>query len=306
MKNNIALFFLCCFCLNTLVGQTKEDKKNHFQTAGHVIKTSFNTIPSDFVYFGKEFSSDWKRTGYYAAGVLGLVLADKITTEFWHNTVEPAIQYELPNISPFKDKGKEFTWLKGEDAYMSFPIIGLYLGSLAGNYEKGQFVAINAVKAITYSTLISHLALKTIFGRNRPHRPLDAPIIEEPWTDNHLDFFNPRTPTLYADPEASAFPSLHATAFFAIAKVFQMEFDNYWIPYGIMSIAFLSNIESHNHWVSDMVVGGLIGTLIGRSIVKSSWKARGILKEKERRVAINYIPRYSNEFKGLKLVLTIN
>ena len=289
---------------NQTINQNFTTKKTHLQTAGYVIKTSFNTIPSDFVYLGIEFSNDWKRTGYYAAGVLGLVLTDKITTKFWHNTIEPAIDYKLPDISLFKNEGRAYTWLKGNDAYMSYPIIGLYLGSLITNNEKGQFASANAVKAIAYSTLVSQLALKTIFGRNRPNRPLDAANIQEPWTNDNLDFFNSREFTVYSAPEASAFPSLHATAFFAIAKVFQMEYDNYWIPYGFMSAIFLADVKGHNHWVSDMVVGGILGTLIGRSIVKSSWKARGLLKEKEKKYVINYIPRVSEEFTGLTIHCT--
>ena len=70
------LFFCIAIC-----AQSPIKKRNHFQTAGHVFKTSFNTIPSDFVFLGKEFSDDWKKTGYYAAGILGLIATDKITKD---------------------------------------------------------------------------------------------------------------------------------------------------------------------------------------------------------------------------------
>ena len=148
--------------------------------------------------------------------------------------------------------------------------------------------------------VISQLALKTIFGRKRPNNPLNSDIIEYPWTNNNFDFFNPRKTYLYSSHEASAFPSLHATAYFAIAKVFQMEYNNYWIPYGFMSLVFLADIKGHLHWVSDMVVGGILGTLIGRSIVKSSWKARGVLKDNKKEFSINYTPLISKEFTGLR------
>ena len=84
-----------------------------------------------------------------------------------------------------------------------------------------------------------------------------------------------------------------------------MEFDNYWISYGIMALTFLSDMQEHNHWLSDMVVGGILGTLIGRSIVRSSWRARGILEpRKQEKISFNYIPRFSAEFTGLKIVGT--
>jgi hypothetical protein len=68
---------------------------------------------------------------------------------------------------------------------------------------------------------------------------------------------------------------------------------------------FLNNIDGHQHWFSDMFVGGLVGTLIGRSIVRSSWKARGILDKKERKISLNYIPQFSSQFTGLKIIANI-
>jgi len=289
----------------SIVAQNKIQDKNHFQTAGYVFKTSFNTIPSDFVYLGKEFSDDWKKTGYYAAGILGLFATDKITTKAYHKYIEPKIDYSLPSITPKFLKNSKNVWINGENSYLTYPIIGMYVGSLFTNQEKGQFAAINSFKAIAYSTIITQLAIKTIVGRNRPNRPIDGEIIE-PFTNNNWDFFNSRDGYLYGSPSGTSFPSMHATGYFAIAKVIQMEFDNYWIPYGIMAITFLSDIKSHEHWISDMVVGGILGTLIGRSIVKSSWKARGLLDKKETEISINYTPRFSPEFTGLRIVATFN
>ena len=289
-----------------LFAQTQPVKKNHFQTFGNVIKTSFNTIPNDFVYLGKEFSDDWKKTGYYAAGILGLIATDKITTKAWQDYVEPNIDYRLPNIRPGFLNGTKNTWLIGENAYLTYPIIGLYAGSLLANNEKGQYVGVNAFKAIAYSTLITQVALKSIFSRNRPESPLNTTTKGAPFTNNHWDFFNGREETIiFSNPKGTALPSMHVTTYFALAKVLQMEFDNYWVPYGLMTVVFFSNVVGHQHWTSDKVVGALVGTLIGRSIVRSSWKARGILDtSKKGRLSLNYVPRISSEFTGLRIVGT--
>ncbi|MHB0756867.1 phosphatase PAP2 family protein [Polaribacter sp. M15] len=287
------------------IAQNPNPNSNHFQTAGYVFKTSFNTIPSDFAFLGKEFSDDWKKTGYYAAGILGLIATDKITTKFYHNHIEPNIDYKLPNITPHFLRNKKNRWINGENTYLTYPIMGIYLGSLLTNSERGQFAAANSFKAIAYSTLITQLTLKTILGRNRPNRPLDGEIIA-PYTDDNWDFFNKRDGFLFGSPGGSSLPSLHTTAYFAIAKVIQMEFDNYWIPYSIMAITWLSEIKAHEHWVSDMVVGGILGTIIGRSIVKSSWRARGILPQKRQRsISLNYIPQVSSDFTGLRIIANI-
>ena len=296
---------LILFFSLSIFSQNAPKKKNLFQTAGSVIKTSFTTIPSDFVFLGKEFSDDWKKTGYYAASILGLIATDKITTKAYHKYVEPNIDYSLPIITPNFLRSSKNVWINGENSYLTYPIIGLYVGSLFANKEKGQFAAINSFKAIAYSTLITQFTLKTILGRNRPNRPLGSEPANAPFTNNNWDFFHGRDGYLFGAPRGTSLPSMHATGYFALAKVIQMEFDNYWIPYGIMGITFLSNIKSHEHWVSDMVVGGILGTLIGRSIVKSSWKARGILEpRKQKQISFNYTPRFSPEFTGLRIVGT--
>lgn len=300
----LLLPFTLLFFTLSLFSQNQTTDRNHFQTAGYVFKTSFNTIPSDFVYLGKEFSDDWKKTGYYAAGILGLVATDKITTKFYHQHIEPKIDYSLPNITPnFLRKSKN-VWINGENSYLTYPIIGIYFGSLFSNSEKGQFAAANSLKAIAYATIITQLSLKTILGRNRPNRPIGGEDTGV-YTNYNWDFFNSRDGYLYGSPKGTSMPSMHATGYFALAKVMQMEFDNYWIPYGVMAITFLSNIKSHEHWVSDMFVGGILGTLIGRSIVRSSWKARGILPQKQRSISFNYIPQFSSEFTGIKIVANI-
>ena len=296
----IALFIVSL----TIFGQTPPKYRNHLQTFGHVMKTSFNTIPGDFVYLGKEFSEDWKKTGLYAAGILGLIATDKITTKAFQN-LESNIDYRLPNLTPHFLRGSKNMWINNtENTYLTYPIIGIYLGSLITNNEKGQFVGANAFKAIAYSTLITQVTLKTIFGRNRPEFPLNTTTKGYPFTNDNWDFFNSRENTiLLSDHKATAMPSLHVTTYFALAKVLQMEYDNYWVPYGLMTVVFFSNVQGHQHWVSDMVVGGIVGTLIGRSIVRSSWRARGILeKNKNQRLTLNYIPQFSSEFTGLRIV----
>lgn len=305
MKKILILSVLLCYFTDNFAQNDSLSKKdNRLTTMGHVLKNSFLSIPNDFNQMGHALSDDWKTTGLYTAGVVGLILTDQITTNFWHKTVEPNIQYSLPNISPIKNGKTLYTWVRGNNAYMTFPFMGLYLGGVITNKEKGQYVAINAFKALAYSELITQLVLKTISGRNRPWRPLDSNNPPAPWTTDHLDFFNTRTAYLASDAGASAFPSLHATAYFALAKVAQMEYDNYWVPYGIMSAVFLADIKGHNHWVSDMVVGGIVGTVIGRSIVKSSWKIRNKTNflKKEKTISFRFIPQVSSDWAGLHIL----
>jgi membrane-associated phospholipid phosphatase len=257
--------------LQTKVDSIQTKKDNRFHVAGSVIKNSILSVPGDFSEMGHTISSDWKRTAIYAGGILGLIAADKITTGFLHDHIEPTIDYKLPRIDVLKTN---VGWIDGDNAFILYPIIGLYAGSLISNHKKGQIVAVNAVKSIAYSYVISHVFLKTITGRNRPQRPItdDRPVVE-PWTKNPWDFGNYQKVEFRAGPRGgTAFPSFHTTFYFSVAKVFQMEYNNYWIPYSIVTGVWLSNIKGHDHWVSDILVGGLVGTIIGKSVVNSSRK----------------------------------
>lgn len=294
-----SLITIPCFSQNdTLNLKNQNDslkikKENRFKVAGSVIADSFLSVPGDFSAMGHNVSSDWKRTALYTAGIIGLIAIDKQTTGFLHDHIEPNIVYSLPDIDP----ENTIPHVTGDDPYIIYPILGLYAGSLIINNKKGQVVSVNAMKSLAYSYVITQIVLKTIASRNRPQRKIndDNPVVE-PWTKNPWDFGNYEKINFTAGPNGStSFPSFHATAYFAVAKVFQMEYNNYWIPYTFVTAVFLSNIKGHEHWVSDLLVGGLIGTIIGRSIVISSRKQIA----KRESSAFNYSPKKITMHKQL-------
>jgi membrane-associated phospholipid phosphatase len=247
-------------------GSTRDVKTGHFTTAGRVMKNTVLSIPADFVEMGRSVSNNWGTTAACAGGILGLMLVDKYTTTFYQDKVEKAIDYHLPVLHP----GTRNPFFGGNDAYITYSLLALYGGSFLTNYSTGQHAAINSFKALAYSYVISHLILKTITGRRRPDPALSNGNPSYPYTGNPFDFGHFHGVEIWQGQEGTAFPSFHATAYFAVAKVLQMEFNNYWIPYGAVAFVFLADIRGHKHWVSDLVAGGIIGTVIGKSIVKSS------------------------------------
>lgn len=267
------LFVFLTFQVNSQIDSLhyqKTQKENRFRVAGRVIKNSIITIPGDLGEMGHSISKDWKTTGIYAAGTLALIASDYYTTVFLQDYIEPVFDYKLPEIDPFE---KNPPWIGGEDAYITYPLLALYAGSFIANSEKGQRAAANAFKSMAYSFVITHLLLKSMVARKRPAAKLnsDEPA-EYPYTKDHWDFGYYHGITGGTQQLGTAMPSLHATAYYAIAKVIQMEYDNYWIPYGFVTFVFMADFASHKHWLSDMLVGGLIGTIIGRSVVLSSRK----------------------------------
>ncbi|WP_281309769.1 phosphatase PAP2 family protein [Flavobacterium flavigenum] len=285
----------------------KIKKENRFKVAGNVIADSFLSVPGDFSAMGHTISSDWKRTALYTAGIIGLIAVDKQTTGFLHDHIEPNIDYTLPDIDP----KNRIPYVTGHDPYIIYPIVGLYAGSLIFNNKKGQVVATNAAKSLAYSYVITQLVLKTVTSRNRPHRRLnDNNPVEEPFTRNQWDFGNYNNIHLKSGPNGgTSFPSFHSTAYFAVAKVFQMEYNNYWIPYTFVTAVFLADIKSHEHWVSDLLVGGLVGTIIGRSIVISSRnqiakRESGAFNQNPKKFTMHkqLVPQISNSMVGFHFI----
>ena len=124
--------------------------------------------------------------------------------------------------------------------------------------------AIAAGKAAAYSVLVSQLVLKTLTGRSRPNPKLGEPLPQgSPYSNSPYDFGRTPRPSVEATSKGTALPSFHFTLYFAVARTYAVAYENTWIPYGLAATALLSESKGHNHWVSDMVAGATIGTVIG-------------------------------------------
>ena len=285
-------------------------KRGGKSTAGLAIKRAVLSVPQDFVQIGKVFTRDWRQTAAYTGGIALLVLADKPVTKFYQDEVEKAIDYKLPRLTGRKNT----VFFNGNDAYLNFSIMALYGGSLVAKYDKGQRAALNSIKALTYSYLIVQVGIKAIFARQRPDATLSNGIDPyPPYTTNPHHFFNFRKISFREGPNATSFPSMHATSYFAVARVMAQEFDNYWIPYGAVSFLFLADLKSHQHWVGDMVAGGILGSVIGQGIVLSSklWdkkqKEKSMGLNRHRKFKYNYqvLPRISSQMTGLTMLMSL-
>lgn len=62
--------------------------------------------------------------------------------------------------------------------------------------------------------------------------------------------------------------------YFAFASVNARVFENKWIPYGLATTALLYNIRGHNHWVSELVAGAVIGEFIGKVVYENYHESR--------------------------------
>jgi len=163
----------------------------------------------------------------------------------------------------------------GADGYLVYSVAAAYFAGVVFSDEKMQISSILATKSIVYSYLISHVVAKTLTGRQRPSNDLGScteTSVQEGFTCNPYDFFNFHPVYFEANAYGTSMPSFHATMLFSVAKVYSEVYDNAIIPYSVLALLYASNIKGHNHWVSDLVAGAIIGTFIGDSMVRSFYE----------------------------------
>jgi hypothetical protein len=214
--------------------------------------------------------------------LFAMIVTDYQTTKFFQEQIEPLDVYVRDAISfPSLFTGVPVLgrWGGGVDGWMYTGVTAMYAGGVLTGHEKMQEAGILTTKAVVESYVVSHIILKTLVARHRPARPLgDYSQTDRdsqyPFVHSPLDFFNFHVPYLHSDAYGTGFPSYHATMFFAFASVNAKVFDNKWIPYGLATTALLYDIRGHNHWVSELVAGAVIGEFIGKVVYENYHERR--------------------------------
>jgi len=147
------------------------------------------------------------------------------------------------------------------DGRATLSIAGIfYLAGKIFNDEKSQETAISALESFIFSGLICS-SVKVLAGRSRPYREEGSGRFYGPTFDN----------------SKLSLPSGHATVAFSLASVIASEYDNLLIDisaYTIASLTSLSRVYDDKHWTSDVALGAIIGTLVGRAVVYQNKKEK--------------------------------
>lgn len=206
--------------------------------------------------------------GSFALGIGALVLVDKPTTTLYQQTLVPiGTRIDIPTIFPS-------SFITRDEQYVGAAIAGTYAYGLAANDERAQVAALLAAKAVLYSYFTSHVVLKAAFGRNRPVPDLASHTGPKGgFSTSPFEFFNSTGVHFNSVVQGTGMPSFHFTLYFSTARVYAGVYDNWVVPYGLATALALQSAEGHNHWVSDMVAGALIGTGIG-NVVLSNYEDR--------------------------------
>ncbi len=193
----------------------------------------------------------WDRHDWLVAGGLtGLVAVSAVfdggIKRESQETITPQRHAFTKNAQRF---GAEGSWL----VLGAFQAYGYFAED-----TKAKAVAMDGVSASIIAAGIITPLVKFTVGRVRPN------------ASDHTFDFKPFSGSY-------SFPSGHVTQAFAVASVISAHYDKWWVQglsYGLAGVVGYSRIEQNSHYASDVVAGAIIGTVVGRTIVKRHNKPR--------------------------------
>jgi membrane-associated phospholipid phosphatase len=170
----------------------------------------------------------------------------------------------------------------------SFVLLGgFYLAGVLGLDSKAKNVCLDGLSASLIASGIITPVASTLIGRERPTE------------GNGAYSFKPF--------EGRSFPSGHATQAFAVASVIATSYDETRVSvaaYGTAALTAWVRVMRGKHFPTDVVVGAVIGTAVGRSVVHFNKKLRSGEKEPERSgVSLSVVPVLGAGTYGLSATL---
>lgn len=161
---------------------------------------------------------------------------------------------------------------------------GTYLAGVAFKEPEVRATGIDTMVTMGIAQLLLTIPLKVVTGRSRPS--------EGKGTHD----FHPLN-------GGQSFPSGHTTQAFALASVISEHADRPWVSglsYGLASLVGLARVEQRQHFMSDVVAGGLIGTFVGKAVVTHNQALRANARSK---VSMTFTPMVQPGGYGISLAM---
>ncbi len=191
---------------------------------------------------------DWLSFGIGVGAVTGTVLA-----------LDQPIR-EASQRSRTTSRDDVATYLEKFGAEYSWAVIGAYaVAGWAFDDSKSRRVVVDALAASLIASGIITTAVKYTVGRYRPSAT-DATWYAQPFSGN------------------IAMPSGHTAQAFALAAVVSGHYHQTWVratAFFIAGCVGLARIHLDQHYASDVVLGALVGTAVGGSVVTLNERRRG-------------------------------
>lgn len=170
------------------------------------------------------------------------------------------MQREHIQESDFIRRGAEIANLAKDDQVMLAGAL-LYLTGRIAKKRTLADIAWHSTEAVLLSSVFLTLVRGSL-GRSRPYVTPDDPTNFDPFQG-------------FKQFEYRSFPSIHASANFAVAAVISGEMKRRWpgrmrwVPpllYTAATLPTVSRLYLRRHWMSDLVLGAFVGVLTGQKI----------------------------------------
>lgn len=226
-------------------------------------KPTFGTLSRDFL---RDAGQIWSYPAHIRTGDI-LPLAGLAAVTGFLIAEDEAI------YGAFRDYRDEHAWVGDVSpvittmgSYGAWGTVGVFLCvGLMARDDKAVETAALATSAMLQSGLVVQ-AMKLLSGRQRPS--WDSGV--DHWA-GPAGIFKRFEPGLYE--RYDSFPSGHTVTAFSLATVLAMQYrDTVWVPvlsYTVATGVGLSRLTEDKHWLSDVLVGGVIGHVIGRLVVRN-------------------------------------
>lgn len=190
---------------------------------------------------------DWLKVGALAYVATGLFCFDEVIYDFVQDNKTKQSTQIARLVEPL-----------GDGKYVLPALGGLYLVGYGLERVDLKEAAILVSESYIIAGLLNH-GLKLVFHRHRPSSGSGPHRWEGP----------------SFSPYSHSFPSGHTAVAFAFASSLSEYFKEEskalpYIAYGAATLTALSRIHDRAHWPSDVFVGSLVGTFVGRNLVKAS------------------------------------
>lgn len=190
---------------------------------------------------------EWKDMGWTALGVLGVMAVIDRPVQDAMRRIAPDNDPLTPDDNRFLHEMERF----GREYSLGL-LGGFFIAGVLSDNETAIAVAQDGLTSVILASGIITTVTKVAVGRARPRDDLGTAE------------FNP-----FGGDQS--FPSGHTSHAFAIASVIANHYDETWITYSSYTVAGLVGLARSyhgGHFASDILAGGIIGTMVGKSVVE--------------------------------------
>lgn len=263
IKNSSLLLIFLIFLTNVVFAQIDSIRFN-----GAYFKKYWTDTKAIVTSPARWDQRDWIKLGVLVSGTAGLTLVDQPIADFFQSHKNGTESYISRNILEHFGAEHSFIVMSGIFVYGAFK-----------HDNRCISTALLALESFTLASLMTRIP-KTLVGRQRPDN----------WEGNGPYEIN-------GPFKGNSFPSGHTTASFAVASVLATQFrDIKWVPfaaYSVASMVGLSRIYDNKHWLSDVVAGAAIGTLVGNLVTNRTSSSK-----------LTLVPLGTTNFQGVQLTYT--